>query len=559
MMTSRPLVRASKSQRLAALATLLAGVATLASSLSPNAPARERLLEALEPDAAQAAAHAVGILAGLALVWLSLGVRRGQRPAGRAAVGVLVALAIVHAAKGLDYEEALLGLAVAVALRRLLAGGPSRALVAWLIGLVALAGAYAVALTVLLVSGRSPEFGATALRAAEAAVWAAPVVGGAALMWVHLLVASAVGAMVVAAWALFAPARPRDGHDADEHRRAAAVVAAHGEDSIAPFVLRADKAFHFAHGGVLAYRVVCETAVVAGDPVGPRGSAGPIMTSFLETAARNGWDVVVLGAGEAQVGDYAALGLRALQVGLEAVVDPRRFTLDCPASKCVRKAVRRIAREGWTIEVLTGEELDSRLTAELLAVDAAWRRTHRSHYGFAMASDRLWGAAEDTHDLYAIARSPSGELRAFQRYVSYRRGLSLDAMRRLDDRPNGIADSLVAAALACARERGYEEVSLNFAGFAHLMAAETLERRTHRLARWALRRLHGRFQLERLAAFAGKFSPDWRPRYLVYGARTRLPLAGLRVLQAEAYIPPPRQPAARGEWLPQPVPFVVGR
>ena len=68
--------------------------------------------------------------------------------------------------------------------------------------------------------------------------------------------------------------------------------------------------------------------------------------------------------------------------------------------------------------------------------------------GFARAGDRLWGAPEDASDVYALARNPAGEVRAFQRYVPYRRGLSLDAMRRLDDEPNGITDSLVAAILA---------------------------------------------------------------------------------------------------------------
>jgi lysyl-tRNA synthetase class 2 len=283
------------------------------------------------------------------------------------------------------------------------------------------------------------------------------------------------------------------------------------------------------------------------------------MASFVAFAYRNGWDVVVLGAAPRHLGDYTRLGLRTLQIGLEAVVDPRAFALAAPEAKTVRKAVHRVERAGWSVEVLTGGELDAEVTQQIVAVEAEWRRTHRRRYGFAMAGDRLWGAPEDMSDVYALARAPSGEVRAFQRYVAYRRGLSLDAMRRLDDRPNGIADSLVAAALAYARERGCEEVSLNFAGFGHLMAAETLERRVHRLARWALRRVHGRFQLERLAAFAAKFGPEWRPRYLVFTARTRLPLAALRVLQAERYLRPPRQPAQAGEWLPSPTPVVIGR
>ncbi len=554
-MASQPPLRASRTRNLAALATALAGLATLVSSLTPNAPGRQRLLEVLEPGAAQSAAHAIGALGGLLVIALAFGVRHGRRSSTRGAVVALVLLTAVHAAKGLDYEEALLGLGVALGLHRVLAGErTSGVLVGGLMALVALAAAFAVALSVMLVSGRSPQFGAAALRAGEAVVGAVPVFGGTALTGVHVLVGVAVGSMVMLLWALLAPSHPRDGHDEDEHRRAAALVAAHGEDSIAPFALRADKAFHFAGGGVVAYRVLRETAVVAGDPVGPAGSAGPIMASFVAFAYGNGWDVVLLGAADEHLGAYTALGLRTMQVGLEAVVDPRAFTLEGCRIKTVRKAVNRVAREGWTVEVLTGAELDAQVTQELLAVESAWRRTHRSRYGFAMAGDRLWGAPEDTRDVYAIARAPSGEVRAFQRYVSYRRGLSLDAMRRLDDRPNGISDALVAAALAYARDRGCIEVSLNFAGFGHLMAAETLERRSHRAARWALQRLHGRFQLERLAAFAAKFGPDWRSRHLVYSARTRLPLAALRVLQAERYIKPPRQPVVAGSWLPSPSP-----
>jgi lysyl-tRNA synthetase class 2 len=552
-------------RRFAALATALAGAATIASSLSPSAPARERLLEALEPAAAQSVAHVLGVIGGLATVWLALGVWHGRRPSSRAAIAVLGMLAVVHLAKGLDYEEALIGLAVASGIHRVLAPrrpgtAPSGPLVGALMALTALTAAFLTTLAVLLFSGHSPQLAASAVKAGEDVFWTAQVTfKGTALTGLHLLVALALGSVVVLLRAWLAPAMRCDGHDAREHRRVAALVAEHGEDSIAPFALRADKAFHFAAGGAVAYRVVRETAVVAGDPIGPPGCAAPAMASFLAHAYTQGWDVVLLGATDEHVEGYAALGLRTMQVGLEAVVDPREFSLAGRAHKTVRKAVNRVQRHGWTIEIVSGAELHGTLGEELAEVERAWRRGRRRLYGFAMAGDRLWGAPEDAADVYAIARNPEGEARAFQRYVRYRRGLSLDAMRRLDDEPNGIADSLVAAVLAHARERGYSEVSLNFSGFGHLMAADTLERRSHRLARMALRPLHRTFQLERLARFAGKFGPAWRPRHLVYTARTRLPLAAVRVLQAEAYIKPPPPTQAADAWLPAPVPLATGR
>ena len=329
-------------RRFAALATALAGAATVVSSLSPSAPARQRLLEALEPDAAQSAAHVLGVLGGLATVWLALGVWHGRRPSSRAAIFVLGVLAIIHIAKGLDYEEALLGLAVAWGLHRVLAPrrpgtAPSGALVGALMVLTALLAAFVTTLSVLLFSGHSPQLAASTIKAAEDVFWAADAVHGAALTGLHLLFALAAGSVVVLVRALLAPTLPCDGHCERDHQRAAQLVAEHGEDSIAPFALRADKAFHFAAGGAVAYRVVRETAVVAGDPIGPEGCAPGALASFLEHARGHGWDVVLLGATDERLDDYAALGLRTMQVGLEAVVDPREFTLNAPRRRrCAR-------------------------------------------------------------------------------------------------------------------------------------------------------------------------------------------------------------------------------
>jgi lysyl-tRNA synthetase, class II len=536
---------------LTAAATALTGLATTASSLSPDAPPRRRLLEAVEPASAHAAAHALGVVGGLLVLGLAAGVLAGRRSSARVAVVALGVLALVHIAKGLDYEEAGLGLAVAVALRRLLRGlAPSCTTLPALTALVGLAAAYATTLLVLLLTGRSAHLAPTALRAAATLSGGEP----ATRLGLQVGLALAAGAVALALRELVAPAAACDGHSCAEHARAARLVGAYGDDSIAPFALRADKAFHFAHGGVLAFRALGGTAIVAGDPIGPPGSAAPILASFMAVARARQWDVVLLGATAGTAADYARLGLRTMQVGLEAVVDPRGFSLDTPSAKTVRKAVRRVERHGWTVEVVPAANLDLGLTLRISAVEAAWRRRHRRLYGFAWAGDRLWGAPEDTGDVYVLAQNAAGELRAFQRYVPYRRGLSLDAMRRLDDEPNGIADSLVAAVLAYARDAGHEEVSLNFSAFGHLMAADTVARRSQRLARWALRRLHRRFQLERLARFTAKFGPSWRPRYLVYTSRTRLPVAALRIMQAEAYLRPPRRRLAPHAWLPAPLP-----
>lgn len=357
------------------------------------------------------------------------------------------------------------------------------------------------------------------------------------------------------------PAPGSDGHSRSDHRRAAALVDAYGTDSLDPFALREDKRFHFAHSGLLGYRVLRETAVVAGDPIGPPGSAPAILDSFLRHAAQQSWNVAATAVSERHLDAYRAVGLRAMRIGNEAVVDPQGFSLEGRRVRKVRQSVTRIQRRGWTVEVVPAGDLTDRLVRELEALERTWESTNERLSGFAMTLGRLWGAAEDASALYVLGRGPHGELEAFLRFAGYRGGLSLDAMRRLGDEPNGLTEALVVAALQHARAQGLSRVSLNFAGFGHLMAsAESLSFR-QRVGRWALERAHGRFQLERLVRFNDKFFPIWQPRYLLYARAGLLPLAGLRVLQAEGYVRPPAHPPApvTAGWrpLPRPVPAPV--
>ncbi len=361
-----------------------------------------------------------------------------------------------------------------------------------------------------------------------------------------------VGAVVL--WRLLRPARASTGHTPAEHHRAAAVVNRLGSDSLDPFALREDKSFHFAHGGLVAYRTLGATAIVSGDPIGPPGRAGAILRSFEEHASRHGWDTVVTAASPRLLDEYRALGYRALQIGCEAVVDPRTFSLEGRAIRKVRQSVTRIGRRGWTIEVVEGEHVSPALSVQLGELEEEWRRRRPRLQGFAMTLGRLWGASEDAHSLFVLARDPDGALRAFLRFARYPGGLSLDVMRRSGDEPNGLNEALVVAALGYAREWGMTEVSLNFAGFAHVMAAEGPQPLPRRLMRWGLSRAHGRFQLERLVRFNQKFDPTWRPRYLLHRGVVGIPLVALRVLQAEAYVRPPRARALPARWEPAPYP-----
>ena len=546
-------------RRVAAGATAFSGLLGITSALTPNVPWRETLLSSVEPGPAIALGHVLALAMGVAQLVLARGLLRRKRRAADATIAILCAAALVHVLKGLDYEESGVALALAALLywgrdafscrgdRRLRPG-----IMAGTVAVGAVAAGYALYTVRLMVDDRAHTLGsamASAYHSLAAGSWwlrsGAPLSIALDGLAVTALVAGAVFLHM-----LLRPASAEEGHTPEEHVLAAALVQEHGSDSLAPFLLREDKSFFFAHGGVLAYRTLRETAVVSSDPVGPPGSAPLILRDFLELAARHGWGVVVTAASERQLAGYRELGLRSICIGSEAVVDPAEFTLEGRSMRKVRQSVHRLERRGWSIELASHPS--RRLRDELEEVERVWRSGRSRLQGFAMTLGRL--GAGDCPSLYVVARDPDGQVSAFLHFLAYDGGLSLDAMRRLGGEPNGLNEALVARSLEHARELGVREVSLNFAGFAHVMAADAALSRGQRVLRFCLERVHGRFQLERLASFNRKFVPDWRPRYLVYAERTHLPVAALRVLQAEAYIRPPRSRPLRSGWRPLPTP-----
>ena len=110
-------------------------------------------------------------------------------------------------------------------------------------------------------------------------------------------------------------------------------------------------------------------------------------------------------------------------------------------------------------------------------------------------------------------------------------------MRRDRDTPNGLTEFLVARGIELLRDRGIEEVSLNFAAFARFIHEP--RSRAERLLGRVLLAADAVFQIERLYRFNAKFFPRWEPRYLMLERLTMLPRVGLAALWAEGQLPKP--------------------
>ena len=512
------MLRPPSAERLLAWAAACVGVIGLVSALTPEMTNRVDIVQGVLPPGWPEAARVLTVAFGIGLIWLSRSLAKRRRRAWQLAVAVVLASAVAHLAKGLDFEEAAISLILLAALvrwRRRFDVPGDRASVRPLLGL----GGALLAIAAIAVSAE--------LRGAELPHPAADAMTG---------IGIALGVAALYYW--LRPFGQAVAQTVGERRAARALVDAYGSDSLAFFALRRDKSYLFSPSrrAFLAYRVVAGTALVSGDPVGAEEEIDALLVELRRVVRARGWRLAVVGAAEEHLDRYRALGLKPVPMGDEAVLRPAEFSLEGRAIRKVRQSVSRLRTAGYSFRVVAADEVVPKLKAELEDVSAAWRGG-QAERGFSMAIDELHVPGT----VLALAEARDGRVGGFLHLAPSPagRGWSLSTMRRRPDAPNGLTEFLVVEALGWARETGASELSLNFCALTDFLAPERVTTLPRRFVRRGLLLADNIFQLERLYAFNRKFFPEWRRRYICVERFSDLPAVGLAYLHAESLLVPP--------------------
>ncbi|MEP9393875.1 bifunctional lysylphosphatidylglycerol synthetase/lysine--tRNA ligase LysX [Gordonia sp. VNK1] len=355
-------------------------------------------------------------------------------------------------------------------------------------------------------------------------------------------------ALIGAAIVLFRSQRLKSLMTAEDERLIRALVTRFGDDdSLAYFSTRRDKAVVFSPDGraAITYRVELGVGLAGGDPIGDRETWPGAIAEFLTLCERYGWHPAAMGAGERGAEAYDAAGFNTLNIGDEAIIHTREFSLSGSAMKSVRQAVTRNRRAGVTVRIRRHGELTDAEMADVVARADAWRDTDEER-GFAMALSRIGDPADDNCLLVeAIQTGDDGAERVIGMlsFVPWgRRGVSLDLMRRDRNGVNGVVETMVAELCRQAEQVGVTDVSLNFATFRAFfeqggqIGAGPVMRATYSVLMFGSRF----FQMESLYKSNAKYLPDWQPRFLCFEDARMLPRAGLASVVTEGFVRLPR-------------------
>jgi phosphatidylglycerol lysyltransferase len=497
----------------------IGGTLLLLSGATPGVAARVAGLERWLPLGLLEAAHLLASIAGLGLVILSRSLFRRVHDAWLLATAMALGGAVASLLKGLDYEEAL----VLVAIAGLLYLGrdafdrrgkilEQRFTPNWVLGLaVVVAGITWVG----LLAHRHVEYSND--------LWWTFAFDAHAPRMLRASLLVALLAVAFVSLNLLSPSVPAATETLEASEGRVLRALARSSSSSSALALLGDKRFlfHPQADAFVMYQVARRSWVAMGDPVGSAAEQEELAWAFREECDRHGAWSVFYEVPVASLPVYVDMGLALLKLGEEARVPLDRFGLEGSARADLRQAHRRSQRDGARFEIVAAADVP-RLLPELRRVSDEWLAEKTvAEKGFSVGRfDERYLA----HFPLALVRGPEGQVVAFANLwtTASREELSVDLMRFGAGAPRGAMDYLFIELMLWGRGEGYRWFNLGMAPLAGL-EQRPLAPAWHRLASLLYRYGENFYNFEGLRRYKEKFDPVWAPRYLAAPGGLALP------------------------------------
>jgi phosphatidylglycerol lysyltransferase len=533
--------------------TAIMGAVNLLSAIYPSLPDRRDWLDTFLPFALGAESRLFALFSGFLLLTLATTLRRRKQWAWRLTVMLLILSIVTHLVKGLDYEECLLATVLLIQLWRLrsrFTARSDRASITQGIRVLAISLGFTLAYGTIgfyilddrfMVNGQPTNFGWIAALSQTLLIFftednagLAPI-GRYATYFINSLYTIGVSTLAYSLLMLLRPVLLKHNPASQMERQAARLIIDQaGISSLARLALLHDKAYFFSPSGqtVFAYVPKGRAALVLGDPIGPVSDQAAAIEAFQHFCWRNDWFPVFYETLPQTLPLYGAAGFQAVQIGEEAIVDLRQFTLKGKANQNLRTAVNRLTKTGHRF-VLFEPPIADDLLHQLKPVSDEWLEAKPgSEKRFSVA----WFDREHLRDCpIGVVYNIHGQATAFVNLLTgYGQSeMTIDLMRHRSVVENGTMEFLFTSLIQYAQAQGYDRLSLSLSPLAGVgLAPES--RPIEKGLNYFFNHLNQFYDFKGLHQFKAKFQPGWAPRYLIYPHPARLPEIAVALVRADS-------------------------
>lgn len=262
--------------------------------------------------------------------------------------------------------------------------------------------------------------------------------------------------------------------------------------------------------GLISYKVSNRVALAIGNPC-VAGNLDDITKEWLEMVCQYDWIPAIYQAQGDFVEVMKSFNFDIVPVGVEALIDLSKFTLEGKAMQDLRSGRNKGNREGWTVE-----EYRSELWKDVNNLNSKWVSIHGGkEIGFAMGK-LTPEYLENTRTVLLYDRD--NKLQAYLNNINLplSKTRSVDLMRRNPDSPKGVMEFLFLNEILQAQKEGYEYYDLGFSPLAIPEDSFSSNKEVVKLFKLIYEKQKKYYDFQGLHQFKSKFKPDWQQSYLVY-------------------------------------------
>lgn len=273
------------------------------------------------------------------------------------------------------------------------------------------------------------------------------------------------------------------------------------------------------------YQRYADKLVILGDPVGKREDFPNAIEEFQRVSDLYGHTPVFYEVSMGMLPYLHENGFDFFKLGEEGFVDLQEFSLSGKKMKGARAVFNKMKREDSNFQIahppFSREMLD-----DLKQVSDDWLQGRREK-GFSL------GFFDDNYlnksDI-AILKDSDGQMIGFASLMPVYDGetISIDLMRFKKDAPSGTMDFIFLSLFEWAKDSGYKKFNLGMAPLSNVGLSK-YSFLSEKIA--AQIYLHGKFfyHFQGLRKFKEKYVNTWEPKYLAYRKKSSLPITMLQV------------------------------
>lgn len=321
-------------------------------------------------------------------------------------------------------------------------------------------------------------------------------------------------ASIILAW-LLRTSPPKIEPPTDEELALADQIIRHSTQPNGGLVFGRDKdvLFHPENDAFIMYSSHGRSLIALFDPIGNPQRRSELIWQFRDFCDYHHVRPVFYQAHAETLSYYMDIGLTALKLGEEALINLSTFDLESKGKKDLRYTWNRCNRDGLSLKIYDRGAVPF---DQLKAISDAWlvKKPGRER-GFSLGRFN-----EDYLQHFRVATVElEGRVVAFVNLLetNQKNLVSIDLMRVHPDAPKLTMEYLMIALIINLKEQGIERFSLGLAPLSGLKPRKGAPL-AHRLGSLVFRRGNQFYNFQGLRRFKEKFQPEWEPRYMAVPA-----------------------------------------